>query len=286
MADLSRQNIKSRFPWKILAKPYLRDHFFDGKTVFPAVEALMTLASAVKSQHPQATFNYLTDARFPRILAIDAAGDCLDAQIEIEVKACGLCASLLTWGKIKSGAIRRALEHAKVTFVQNKVLPEPTLSFPAAGAMAGGCFHLPAGLIYRELVPFGVSYQNITGDLVISPEGALANISGGGVAGGSLLGSPFVPDAAMHAACVWGQRFSDVVPLPVGFDERIIYAPTQKGESYLARIAPVDISGELLIFNAWIFDRHGAICEQINRLRMRDITQGRMKPPAWMKEGA
>lgn len=278
--------MKTRFSWKIPAKPYLRDHFFDGKTVFPAVEALITLASAVKSQHPQATCNYLTDTRFPRILAIDSAGDCLDAQIAIEVKTCGLGASLMTWGKSKSGAIRRALEHAKVTFVQNTVLPGQTLSFPAAGAMAGKRLNLSAGLIYRELVPFGSSYQNITGDLVVSPEGALANISGGGgEADDSFLGSPFVLDAAMHAACVWGQKFADIVPFPVGFDERIIYAPTQKDRSYLARIAPVDISGDLLIFNAWIFDRYGAICEQINRLRMRDITQGRMRPPAWLKEG-
>jgi len=27
-----------------------------------------------------------------------------------------------------------------------------------------------------------------------------------------LLGSPFPLDAAMHAACVWGQRFGGIVP--------------------------------------------------------------------------
>ncbi len=50
-------------------------------------------------------------------------------------------------------------------------------------------------------------------------------------------------------------------------------------------IAPVDVSREPLIFDAWIYDQNGTICESILGLRMRDITRGRMRPPQWIKEG-
>ena len=78
------------------------------------------------------------------------------------------------------------------------------------------------------------AYQNIVGDLSVSPEGALAYISGGdNEADENLLGSPFPLDAAMHAACVWGQRFAGIVSFPVGFEKRIIYQKTKKGDDYL-----------------------------------------------------
>lgn len=279
--------MKDRFSSVLSTRPYLRDHCFDGKAIFPAVEALIMLASAVKSHHPQTVLNHLTEVRFPRILAIGPAGERQDVQIEIETQAGGISASLLTSIQIKNSTIRRTLEHARVNFVQNAVLPEPEMSFQTAQKLETACIHIPAVSIYRELIPFGLSYQNITGELSVSPEGALADISGGGGdADDSFLGSPFVLDATMHAACVWGQRFTDIVPFPVGFDERIIYRPTRKGETYLSRIVPMDISTDSLIFDAWIFDRNGVICERIRSLRMRDITRGRMRPPAWIKGGA
>lgn len=266
-------------------RPYLRDHCFDGKAIFPAVEALITLASSVRSHHPQTVLNHLTNARFSRILAIEPAGERQDVQIEIEAQACGVNASLLTSIQIKNSTIHRTLEHARVTFVQNIALPEPEMSFRKAQKLETACIHIPAVSIYRELVPFGLSYRNIIGDLSISPEGALADVSGGGgEADDSFLGSPFVLDATMHAACVWGQRFTGIVPFPVGFDERIIYMPTRKGATYLSRIVPVDVSNDSLIFDAWIFDQNGTICESIESLRMRDITRGRMRPPGWIKE--
>ncbi len=285
MANLSRKNLKSRFPFTLSTKAYLRDHFFEGKAVFPAVEAMIALACAVRSRYPGAAFQILTDAHFPRILALSPA-DKQDAQIEIDVSAGGISASLLTSMRIKNSAMSRTLEHARVTFAQNIVLPEPAMSFRAARRLEKECINVPAVSIYRELIPFGSSYQNIIGDLSVSPDGALADISGGsGEADDTLLGSPFALDAMMHAACVWGQRFTDRVAFPVGFDRRIIYAPAKKGASYLARIQPVDVSREPFIFDAWIFDQSGIICESVSGLRMRDVTHGRMRPPEWIKEG-
>jgi len=279
--------MKSRFSFTLLTRPYLRDHFFEGTAIFPAVEALITLAYAVRSQHPQTTIHRMTGARFSRTLAIEPAGEQQEVYIEIEADASGIGASLLTSIKLKNSAMSRTLEHARVTFVQDKVLPEPSMSFRTARKLGGECIHIPAASIYRELIPFGLSYQNIIGDLSVSEEGALADISGGsGDADDTLLGSPFVLDAAIHAACVWGQRFMDIVPFPVGFDERIIYAPAKKGGAYLARITPVDVSREPLIFDIWIFDQNGTICESISGLHMRDMTRGRRKPPLWIKEGA
>lgn len=264
----------------------MRDHFFEGKAIFPAVEALIILAGAVRSRYPQAILQILTQASFPRMLAIEPAGERQHVQIEIEAQACGISASLLTSIRIKNSSMSRTLEHARVTFAQNMVLPEPTMSFRTARKLESECIHVPAVSIYRELIPFGLSYQNIIGDLSVSAEGVLAEISGGsGEADDSFLGSPFVLDAAMHAACVWGQRFTDIVSFPMGLDRRIIHNATRTGMSYFARIKPVIASGGTLIFDAWIFDQDGILYESISGLRMRDISQGRMRPPRWIKEG-
>jgi hypothetical protein len=287
MENLSRQNIKSRFPSVLETRPYLRDHYFEGKAVFPAVEALITLARAVRSHYPDATLHSPIGARFPRMLVIEPSEERQAVQIEIEAQDSGISASLLTSIKIKNSTMSRSLEHARVTFAQDAILPEPSMSFRMVRKLESDCIHVPAVSIYRELIPFGPSYRNITGDLSVSKEGALADISGGsGDADDSLLGSPFVLDAMMHAACVWGQRFADIVAFPIGLDRRIIYVPTKKGGSYLARIRPVEVSREPLVFDAWIFDQNGIICESISGLRMRDVTGGRLRPPQWIKEGA
>ncbi len=287
MADLSRQNLKERFPWTLSLKSYLRDHFFEGKAVFPAVEAMITLARAIKSRYSQSTFPHMVNAQFPRPLTIDPDVDQRDVQIETERSNDKIHASLLTSVQIRNSSMSRMLSHAKVTFIQDACLPDEGMSFRTARKLEGECIHVPAPSIYRELIPFGPAYQNIDGDLSVSTEGALAELSGGsGEADDSLLGSPFVLDAAMHAACVWGQRFTDIVPFPVGIDERMIYAPTKKGGSYLARVSPVDINNRLLIFDVRIFDQDGIICEKISGLRMQDISGGGMRPPEWIKEGA
>ena len=250
------------------------------------MEALITLAQAVESLYPEANLHHLACAQFLRMLVIDPAFDRLDVQVEIETSSDGISAVLMTLMQMKNSAIRRTLEHARVTFVQEAVLPQPAISWRALRKLDGECIHVPTASIYRELIPFGSSYQNITGDLSVAEGGALAEIRGGsGEADDSLLGSPFVLDAAMHAACVWGQRYTNIVPFPIGIDRRVIYAPTKKGEAYLARIKPVKTDREPLIFDAWIFDQRGIMCESIQGLQMRDVTQGRMRPPAWIQEG-
>ncbi len=278
-------NEKARYPSEIEISPYLRDHRFEGKVVLPAVEALILLANVVKLHFPQIRIHCSFKASFPHFLFIPAETQRLAVWVDIEnVGNEKITAVLLTSVKAKQSGIRRALEHARVEFSMDDSAPSPATPFRVGEKLGGECIRVPAEAIYRELIPFGMAYQNVLGDLAISPEGALAYLSGGNdEADETLLGSPFPLDAAMHAACVWGQRFSGRVVFPTGFERRLIYQKTKKGGSYLGRLVPVKIDQESLTFDAWIYDLNGVIYEAINGIKMRDVTQGRLHPPQWIK---
>ena len=263
----------------------MRDHHFEGKVILPAVETLIVLANVVNFNFRQMNMNCLLKASFPRFLFIAPETQRLAVFVDIEnVGNDTITAVLLTSLKSKKNAISRALEHARVEFATDDSAPCPAAPFRVVEKLEGKCISVPAATIYRELVPFGTAYQNIIGDLAVSPEGALAYLSGGNYeADENLLGSPFPLDAAMHAACVWGQRFSGIVPFPTAFDKRLIYQKTKKGGSYLGRVVPVNIDQELLMFDAWIYDLNGVIYEAISGIKMRDVTQGRLHPPQWIK---
>jgi hypothetical protein len=281
---LPQINKKTRHPVVIEVSPYLRDHHFEGKVILPAVEALITLANVVKLNFPQMRINCLLKARFPRFLFITPETQRLPVLVDIEnVGRDDITAVLLTSIKSKENAICRTLEHARVEFGTADCTPGPA-PFRVVEKLEGKCIRVPAEKIYRELIPFGTAYQNITGELAVSPEGALAYLSGGNYeADENFLGSPFPLDAVMHAACVWGQRFSGIIPFPTGFEKRFIYQKTKRGGSYLGRVVPVNIDQESLMFDAWIYDLNGIIYEAISGIKMRDITQGRLHPPQWIQ---
>ena len=278
-------NKENRYPLAIEVSPYLRDHHFEGKVILPAVETLIALANVVKLNFRQMSVNCLLKASFPRFLFIAPETQRLAVFVDIEnVGNDTITAVLLTSIKSKKSAISRPLEHARVEFAADDFAPSATAPFRVVEKLDGKCISVPAATIYRELVPFGTAYQNIIGDLAVSPEGALAYLSGGNYeADENLLGSPFPLDAAMHAACVWGQRFSGIVPFPTGFEKRLIYQKTKKGASYLGRVVPVNIDRKSLMFDAWIYDLEGVIYEAISGITMRDVTQGRLHPPQWIK---
>lgn len=263
--------------------PYLRDHHREGKIILPAVESLIVLAGAVKTVYPQVELNCLKNAVFPRFLTIapDASRQQVFADVE-KMENGDISASLLTEVKSKNGIISRKTEHAQVLFSKTESVEAVSISVSALKKTEGERVSVPADSIYRELVPFGKAYQNILGDLSVSPDGALARVSGGNnEADDDLLGSPFPLDATMHAACVWGQRFAGVVCFPVGFEKRIIHHKTKKGQEYLGRIVPVSVTRELLVFDAWIF-KDDVIYESISGLQMKDVSGGRIKPPVWI----
>ncbi len=274
-----------RQPWAIEIYPYFFDHHLEGKAVYPAAEALISLAKAVKNNFPQAAINSMSDAYFPRFLSIPAGAMTLAVSVQIEEAGAGeIDAALVSSVKLPTGNISRTLEHARVKFAGTTIKMLPAHPFQALEKLEGECINVPAAAIYRELVPFGKAYQNISGDLSVSRAGALACLYGGGTqSDDDLLGSPYPFDAALHMACVWAQRFTDIVPFPVGFSRRTIYQKTKKRVTYLGRIVPVEFNGKQLIFNAWIFDLQGSVCEVITGIQMQDVSKGRMKPPAWLK---
>ena len=263
----------------------MRDHHFEGKVILPAVETLIVLANIVKVNFPQMSINCLLKASFPHFLFIAPETQRFAVFIDIEnVGNDNITAVLLTSIKSKTSAMSRALGHARVEFTTDESATFAAAPFRVVGKLGGKCISVPAATIYRELVPLGTAYQNIIGDLAVSPEGALAYLSGGNYeADENLLGSPFPLDAAMHAACVWGQRFSGIVAFPTGFEKRLIYQKTKKGGSYLGRVVPVKVDQESLVFDAWIYDLNGTIYETIGGIKMRDVSQGRLHPPQWIK---
>jgi hypothetical protein len=285
MEIVPRLNQKKRYPWDIEIYPYLQDHHIEGKIVLPAVEVLIVLSNVVKINFSPINISCLHKARFFRFLSILPDTRRLEVFVDIETSADGgIIASLLTSVKSKDGTVSRTVEHARVEFAA----ADSTLSFVppfrVVNKLKGNCISVPSTTIYRDLVPFGTAYQNIVGDLSVSPEGAVAYLSGGGnEADEDLLGSPFPLDATMHAACVWGQRFSGIVPFPVGVEKRIIYQKTKKGGAYLGRVVPMKVNHESLIFDAWIYDLDGIMYESISGIQMRDVSQGRLRPPDWIK---
>ena len=285
MDILPQINKRTRYPSAIEVSPYLRDHRVEGRVILPAVESLIALAHIVKLHFPQRSLRCLLNASFPRFLFI--APETQRLAVWVDIEAVGhdhLSAALLTSIRSKKSAISRALEHARVEFATDDSGPCPAPPFRVVEKLEGRCIRVPAATLYRDLVPFGTAYRNIIGDLEVSPEGALAYLSGGDdEADEELLGSPFPLDAAMHAACVWGQRFSGMVPFPTGFEKRSIYQKTKKGGRYLGRVVPVNVDQESLLFDAWIYDLKGVMCEAVSGIKMRDVTQGRLHPPPWIK---
>ena len=285
MEIISGVKKKERYPVEIRTYPYLQDHYFEGQAIFPAVEALIFMARVAVANFPQINVCLQKQARFPRFLSIDPQEQIKKVFADIGEAADGaLSVSITSMAKAKTGIISRTLQHACVEFASSPAQDYPA-SPPADFQHLGGkCINVPAAAIYRGLVPFGKAFQNIVGDLSLSPAGAIAYLYGGeGEANDDLIGSPFPLDAALHAACSWGQRYAGIVAFPVGFEKRIVHRKTKKERKYVSRIIPVDVSREPLIFDALIYDLDGIIYESVSGIQMRDVTQGRLRPPDWIK---
>ena len=160
-----------------------------------------------------------------------------------------------------------------------------------SSALEGICFEIPSQKIYRDLVPFGVSFQNVRNSLLVSGDGAIAWISAPQAFPGTdpttaILGSSFPLDASFHAACAWAQRYAGIVAFPVGIEKRILRKPTLPGSGYLGRILPVRTESHVLTFDIWIYDERGDLCEGTCGVSMRDVSAGRLKPPRWVIDSA
>ena len=155
-----------------------------------------------------------------------------------------------------------------------------------AAGMEGSFYTFSCRRLYTDLVPFGPAYHNVVGEVCLTPVGASAEVSGGDFQDAvGPLGSPFPFDAAMHVACAWGQRYRNLVAFPVGFDCREIVRLTRNGETYLCRVFPLPDEGAALRFDVRLYGEDRRPVEIILGLKMRDISGGRLKPPAWVRKG-
>ena len=105
------------FPVDLPVQPYLLDHRFEGKVVFPAVEAMQALAGAVKRFRPNVDVSVITRARFDKFLYIDSGATHVSAVIDItELENGDITASLLTKSESGKLSIKRVREHAGLCF--------------------------------------------------------------------------------------------------------------------------------------------------------------------------
>jgi hypothetical protein len=155
-----------------------------------------------------------------------------------------------------------------------------------AAGNEGPSFSFSCRRLYADLVPFGPAYHNVVGEVSLTPDGASAEVSGGDFREAvGPLGSPFPFDAAMHLACAWGQRYRNLVAFPVGFDCREIVRPTRNGETYHCHVFPLPDEGAVLRFDVRLHGEDRRPVEIILGLKMRDISGGSLKPPAWVRKG-
>ncbi len=282
MEDLPEINKPERVPVSLRIADYLRDHVFQGRAVYPAVEAMRVLAETTRARFPDTDASCIENADFTRFLEIPPETSAVDAFAEISPRGRAVSAKLLTIKKSGTTSITRFLEHVSLTFPgEMPVRHLPPLDETLG--LEGICAVPDPELIYEELVPFGPSYRNIE-RLHVSEQGAIALVSGGtNAAPDGPLGSPFPLDASFHAACVWGQRYAGIVGFPVHTDGRVIRKKTAAGETYTSRITPVSSAGGLLVFNILIYDLDGGLCEEVYGLRMRDVSGGTIRPPDWIR---
>ncbi len=269
------------FPITVHPPPFFNDHHVQDRPIFAAVEAMERLAADTCSRFPGVDGHRLKDIHFDKFLHLDSP-DPLAAFNQVEKHDDGsMRTTLTTRFQSPAAAITRTLAHASL--VLGGKLPaavEPPLE--AIASLAGVCTAVDPARIYREMVLFGPAYRNICETLLISADGALARVRSPRPVDPRrdlFLGSPYVLDAAFHAACVWCQRFHGTVAFPVSMDRRTIVNPTRLDQVYTARVVPVQTGQAIFVFDIFIHDDAGRLHETAKGVHMRDISGGRTQPP-------
>jgi hypothetical protein len=267
----------------IPVQPWYKDHCFGGRIILAAVEAILLLAATVKAAYPHIDVRVMQAGRFAKLLEIPPEAARLDAVVELERGEKGeVCARLLTRTQLKT--LTRMTTHCELTFAAKSAYDNGVENWTMPPC-AGSGMEVTAEEVYRNLVPFGPAYRTLQDRLFLEAESAWGTLWAPELVQSAIhpLGSPFPLDGAMHAACVHGQRLVDFVPFPVGFAERYIAKPTHAGERYRTQVQLHARTAEELVYNIRIFDQKEQVRETIKGLRMRDVSGGRIRPPAWIK---
>jgi hypothetical protein len=287
MEDVSPIGAPVRHAVTIPNEAGLQDHRFLGQAVLPAVYAQEHLAGAVKRVFPDVPLTVLTDARFDKFMALPGLDTPLVDAVA-EMKPCpdgGIEALLLTRHVAPKSGIARMKTHVRTCF-SAPVDANRSLKRPPPWPGGHDDFQMSAEQLYAGLVPFGSTFHNIVSTVHLRPESARAIVSGGtaGPEGpGRLLGSPFPLDAVFHLACAWAQRYAGVVAFPTGMDQRFIRRPTLPAERYAALVRFRRQVKDRLLFDLWLHDQDGHLCEFIRGLAMRDVSGGKLQPPEWVR---
>ncbi|MBI9083739.1 MAG: polyketide synthase dehydratase domain-containing protein [Desulfobacterales bacterium] len=262
--------------------PYFLDHRFEGRAVFPAVETMQLLARAAAGSG-SARARRIKDARFDKFLTIPENAAAIDVLIDLSVDSGGdVRARLKTRIRSLKTAMSRIRTHGSLIVSHGPAAdPKPPADFESR--VGEGRFDIDPETVYRDLVPFGPAYRNISGPLRLSPAGAVTRVAAPRLpAPENPLGSPFALDAAFHAACVWGQRYAGVVAFPVAIADRVVHMPTRAGREYICFVRPVSTDPGRLVFDIWLFDPDLGLCETVSGIAMQDVSGGRWNPPAWV----
>ncbi len=265
---------KGRIPLSIPIQPWFQDHCFGGKVILAGVETLLLLAAKVEEIHPEVNICIMEDVRFAKFLEIPPGAEEVTALIECEVRPGGrIQATLLS--RIQFKAMSRIKEHGAISFhpSHTRIDSSPELT---SDPLPDYVTEISVEDLYRELVPFGPSYQTLQDTLYLSENAAWGVVRAPGYpfvdSVQENLGSPFPLDGALHAACVLGQQDVDFVPFPVGFKRRSIVRATQPGASYVTKVILLSQTDEELVFDLGIFNNQGDVYEIVNGVSMRDVS--------------
>lgn len=272
---------------RYLVPSWLHHHHLGGRTILPAVECMRLLAAAYGNLHPGHKFNCVLQARFLRLIEVAAGAGELEFFLEVAPEADREL--LILWRRLELKGMKRMLRCAELVFVEEAAAERSGLPAQPESVEQS----LDAERIYRDLVPFGPAFQSLSGAVwlagpeaggeVLAPE--LADTAGDdGAEIRGRLGSPFPLDGAMHLACVHGQRRVDFVPFPVVMARRRLYQPTRPGRSYQVRARLQRQEADMLVYDLWLTSGN-KLYEEVQSLVMRDVSGGRMRPPAWWRSG-
>ena len=259
-----------------------------GQAVLPGVWALEYLARSVARIFPEAALTSCTAVRFDKFLTLpppDIAA--VDAVAEIAPLADGLLETVLQTRHVapRSG-IARMKTHVRACFGLRRRGDHDRRPEPLPVDAPGDVFEVEPERLYTEMVPFGRAFRNIIAPVRLVASGARATVWGGHPKGEDTflrLGSPFPLDAAFHAACAWVQRYRGIVAFPVALQQRLIRQPTRFGHRYDAEIRFREEGGGKLLFDLYLRDDEGRLCEVVRGLAMRDVSGGKLQPPEWIR---
>jgi hypothetical protein len=257
--------------------PDVADHAIAGRATVPAVWLLELLVETVAEHEGWPSSPPLplamSEVGFPRFLPAQDLPRCSFA-IRMEPTEDGLRASLVSSIALSNG-MKRAREHAQSTFGAAGQPPSP----PPPSAYD---YEVTSERIYRELITFGPRYCNVRGTVRLGREGCTGIVRSPAppLAPPPLAGCPYLVDAAMHLACVWGQRYAGYVAYPTGFAARVLTRPTPWGERRCT-VVPRAVAPRRLIYDLWLCDEGGAVCDTILGLAMAPLANS-APPPSWI----